>query len=244
MASPAYSALITPLVISALLHFIAAQPPPAKASSPSVPSPRAPGCVGELVLFSPCLSFVSSPPNNLSKTAPSKCCDAFIAAMNSGDGPCLCYLLRQPRMLGFPVNGNRVLSLSSLCYPDESSRRGNLQALCSGSSQALPPFQNGTVSGVSNSSHPGPNNNQSTPFPSLPPKSNNSRTPSSFPLDSENSSTKASPPVEIGKGPQTPSEAPSSVVADQLSGNFNSKSQKGLLVFLFIIMHTSAYNHF
>ncbi|XP_030508253.1 non-specific lipid transfer protein GPI-anchored 25 [Cannabis sativa] len=235
MAPPAYSALITLLTTSALIHFTAAQPPPAKASSPSLPSPPAPGCVGELVLFSPCLSFVSSPPNNRSKTAPSKCCDAFIAAINSGDGPCLCYLLRQPRLLGFPVNGSRVLSLSSVCFPDKSSRRGNLQAICSGSSQARPPFKNGTVSGVSNTSHSGPNN-QSTPFKSLPPNSNNTRTPSSFPSDTENSSTKANPPAELNQGQQTPSEAPSSVVVDQLSGSFNSTSQKDLLPLVLLLI--------
>lgn len=129
MASTVYSLLITLLVISTLLCSAMAQ------QSPAPPPQPAAGCISELVLFSPCLSFVSAPPNNLSETVPSKCCDAFLSSINSGDGFCLCYLISQPRILGFPLNESRVLSLPLACSPgnNESARIGYFMALCPGS---------------------------------------------------------------------------------------------------------------
>ncbi|KAK7822558.1 hypothetical protein CFP56_036312 [Quercus suber] len=101
-------------VTSTLLLIAAAQPPPPQ------PLPLPSGCSNELVLFSPCLPYVSSPPNNLSNTASDSCCDAFSTALNSTNGVCLCYLVRQPSILGFPVNDTRVLSLSSV-FPLEKT---------------------------------------------------------------------------------------------------------------------------
>ncbi|EXC18949.1 hypothetical protein L484_002593 [Morus notabilis] len=128
MASPAYSPwspAISLLAISVLLHSATAPPP--ELVPPSTPPTS--DCVNDLVMFSPCLSFVSSPPNNLSGEVPSKCCDAFSTTLNSASGFCLCFLLRQPRMLGFPLDESKVLSLPSLC----PQRNPSLQALCSGS---------------------------------------------------------------------------------------------------------------
>ncbi|PON80020.1 Bifunctional inhibitor/plant lipid transfer protein/seed storage helical domain containing protein [Parasponia andersonii] len=235
MALPAYSSMIiTPVVISTLLCFTMAQPPAPVQSPPSQPEPV---CVGELVLFSPCLSFVSSPPNNLSATAPSRCCDAFLSSVNSGDAFCLCYLLRQPRILGFPLNESRILALPVVCSPGnhESAGSGNLEALCSGS-EALPPLQNVTVPGVSNTSASG-SNNQSSPLTSLPPKFDNASAPSSLPLDSKNPRRKSSPPPELAKAPQAPpsssAELPRSAVGDR-SYSTTSWFQKGLLVVLLV----------
>ena len=93
---------------SMLLLIVAAPPPPP-------PLPPASSCTDELVLFSPCLPYVLSPPNNLSNTASVSCCDAFSSVLNSNNGVCLCYLVRQPSILRFPVNNTRVLSFSSVC---------------------------------------------------------------------------------------------------------------------------------
>ena len=60
-------------------------------------------------------AYVLSPPNNLSNTASVSCCDAFSSVLNSNNGVCLCYLVRQPSILRFPVNNTRVLSFSSVC---------------------------------------------------------------------------------------------------------------------------------
>ncbi|KAK3190087.1 hypothetical protein Dsin_029648 [Dipteronia sinensis] len=59
---------------STLLPATSAQPPLQPA-----------GCVDELVAFSPCLSYVSAPPNNVTETAASQCCDAFSSVLDSGD---------------------------------------------------------------------------------------------------------------------------------------------------------------
>ena len=101
-------------VTSMLLLIVAALPPPP-------PLPPASSCTDELVLFSPCLPYVLSPPNNLSNTASVSCCDAFSSALNSNNGVCLCYLVRQPSILRFPVNNTRVLSFSSVCHIGEDT---------------------------------------------------------------------------------------------------------------------------
>ncbi|GMY28891.1 non-specific lipid transfer protein GPI-anchored 25 [Fagus crenata] len=64
-------------------------------TAPLPPSPPPPpsSCSDELVLVSPCMPYVSSPPNNLSEN----CCDAISSsALNSTNGVCLCHLARQP----------------------------------------------------------------------------------------------------------------------------------------------------
>lgn len=107
------------------------------AAPPQPPPPPPSNCTEELVLFSPCLPYISSPPNNLSATASDGCCDAFSSTLNSSsNGVCLCYLVQQPSILGFPVNGTRVLSLPSVCplpRDGSSTKNGSLASLCSGS---------------------------------------------------------------------------------------------------------------
>ncbi|CAI8584606.1 unnamed protein product [Vicia faba] len=95
------------------------------------------GCTDQLILFSPCLSYVSSPPNNLTETASTKCCKAFSSSF-APNSLCFCHLLRDNHILGFPMNSTRLLSLSSLCLsppPTVSS----LNFLC-GETPTLPPL--------------------------------------------------------------------------------------------------------
>ncbi|XP_057443799.1 non-specific lipid transfer protein GPI-anchored 25-like [Lotus japonicus] len=81
----------------------------------ATPLPSSGRCAVELrTSFSPCLPYVSSPPNNLTGTASTACCDAFSAA-TAVDSLCFCHLLRDPVILGFPLNTTRLLSLSSVC---------------------------------------------------------------------------------------------------------------------------------
>ncbi|KAG2325129.1 hypothetical protein Bca52824_007857 [Brassica carinata] len=98
-------------------------------------------CTEELVMFSPCLPYVSAPPNNMSLTPDPLCCSVFSTSVHSGAGNCLCYLLRQPMILGFPLVRSRLLSLSQICITDQSSDE-SLESLCSPSeSPELPPLQ-------------------------------------------------------------------------------------------------------
>ncbi|XP_044487150.1 vegetative cell wall protein gp1 [Mangifera indica] len=88
------------------------------ATSAQLPEPD--GCSAVLVAFSPCLPYVSAPPNNKAETVPSHCCDVVNSAFDSGYGDCLCEPIRQPLFFGFPMNETRLRSLSSVCQSPES----------------------------------------------------------------------------------------------------------------------------
>ncbi|CAH8334286.1 unnamed protein product [Eruca vesicaria subsp. sativa] len=110
-------------------------------SSSSYSPPPVPTCTEELVMFSPCLPYVSAPPNNMSDTPDPLCCSVFSTSVHSGAGNCLCYLLRQPMILGFPLERSKLLSLSQICTDQRSDE--SFESLCSPSeSPELPPLQN------------------------------------------------------------------------------------------------------
>ncbi|XP_022760875.1 uncharacterized protein LOC111307104 [Durio zibethinus] len=100
-----------------------------KAHSLPPSPPQKLGCVAELVAFTPCLPFVSTPPNNATNSVAPQCCEAFSSAFESGDGFCFCYILRQPLIFGFPLNKTRVASLSSFCMANNGNT--SLDSLCS-----------------------------------------------------------------------------------------------------------------
>ncbi|KAK6780894.1 hypothetical protein RDI58_023078 [Solanum bulbocastanum] len=99
-------------------------------------------CAGELVAFSPCLPYISDPPNNISDSPPFQCCDNFSAAFMDNTAICLCYLVRNPQLLGFPISSMKLSSLTSMCPVEEKEGAENLslESLCSGST-TLPPFR-------------------------------------------------------------------------------------------------------
>ncbi|GMI95984.1 hypothetical protein HRI_003267700 [Hibiscus trionum] len=110
------------------------------------PPPQQAGCVEELVAFSPCLPFVSDPPNNATDSVAPQCCDVFASAFESGHGYCFCYILRQPFIFGFPLNKERVASLSSFCTAKDGV--APLDSLCSSGVPSLPPLPSTTDSGI------------------------------------------------------------------------------------------------
>ncbi|CAI9108747.1 OLC1v1008427C1 [Oldenlandia corymbosa var. corymbosa] len=93
-------------------------PPPPRNGTVSPPPPVAGGgptnCSDELVVFSNCLSYISSSPNNTTT---------------------------KPSLLGFPVNSTKILSLSSRCPVIDHGTKANfsIKALCSGV-HTLPPL--------------------------------------------------------------------------------------------------------
>ncbi|GAB4851058.1 hypothetical protein Ancab_030356 [Ancistrocladus abbreviatus] len=89
------------------------------------------GCADKVVSFSPCLSYVSAPPNNSSSSPTSTCCRAYCSISDSSQASCLCYLLREPSMLSFPLDISRLLSLSSICQR-KNRTNGSLDQICSG----------------------------------------------------------------------------------------------------------------
>ncbi|PHT38926.1 hypothetical protein CQW23_22499 [Capsicum baccatum] len=115
---------------------IPAPPPEVLPSTPPESSATEIGCADELVAFSPCLPYISEPPNNISDSPPVQCCDNFAAAFGDDTAICLCYLVHNPEILGFPINSVKLLSLTSVCPVTEKQGQGqanfSLESLCSG----------------------------------------------------------------------------------------------------------------
>ncbi|XVF63077.1 hypothetical protein PTKIN_Ptkin09bG0059900 [Pterospermum kingtungense] len=162
------------IIIIKFLHLLLL----AVAAQPTSPPPsQKPGCVAELVAFSPCLPYVSSEPNNATNSVPPQCCEAFSSAFDSGDGYCFCYILRQPLMFGFPLNETRVTSLSSFCIAKNDT--SYLDSLCFSGIPALPPLPSTTESGIFKPSNSGFENDSSALISSPPESAVRSPTPAS-----------------------------------------------------------------
>ncbi|XP_068636241.1 non-specific lipid transfer protein GPI-anchored 25 [Aristolochia californica] len=87
-------------------------------------------CASELLAISPCLPYVAMAPNNLSSVADPLCCDPFRTA-SDGVAHCICRLLSEPALLGFPLNLTRLLSLFSFCPANSSLLDADsLQTVC------------------------------------------------------------------------------------------------------------------
>ncbi|KAF3796083.1 hypothetical protein EJ110_NYTH03981 [Nymphaea thermarum] len=90
-------------------------------------------CAETLVAFSPCLPFVSSSPNNLTSSPPPGCCKPVNDAFRT-DAACLCHLVLNRSLLGFPLNVTRLVALSSLCRSSPGDNRdddsSSLSRLC------------------------------------------------------------------------------------------------------------------
>ncbi|KAL4556444.1 hypothetical protein LXL04_039096 [Taraxacum kok-saghyz] len=157
------SAIVTVLLASTLVLITTSDLTPA----PSSPPPG--GCADSVISFSPCLPFISAPPNDLSDEPSTQCCDIFNGAFASGKAECLCYLVRQNTLLGFPLNASKLLSLSDQC-PVNSNTQGfqanntntSLGSICSGS-EILPPLISDT-----RNPHSGSNSNARRSPPASP----------------------------------------------------------------------------
>ncbi|KAH6808907.1 hypothetical protein C2S51_026690 [Perilla frutescens var. frutescens] len=106
-------------------------------------------CTDQLVIFSSCLPFIGASPNNRTDFPPPECCGDVSNAFMNGSAICVCYLILQPDILGFPLNSSKLLSLTSLCPRNDQNSMDNasLQTLCSDSA-ALPPLQ--SITGPNN----------------------------------------------------------------------------------------------
>ncbi|XP_039141002.1 non-specific lipid transfer protein GPI-anchored 25-like [Dioscorea cayenensis subsp. rotundata] len=117
--------LLLLILISLLSVFRPSASPPPPASSSSMP------CTDELVAISPCLPTVAEDSDG-GTTAPStSCCANFFAAVDgTWSGPaCLCHLIREPILLGFPVNGSLFTSLFVSCGRSSADAK-NFSDLC------------------------------------------------------------------------------------------------------------------
>ncbi|KAK9146626.1 hypothetical protein Sjap_006529 [Stephania japonica] len=165
------------LLLLLLLLLLAAACPALTAAHPTTVAAHAAApenlgaCADQLMATAPCLTYISSPPNNFA-SAPSKpCCSVYSAAFETGSATCFCILLRRPQLLGFPLNVTKILSLDALCVNgSRSSGRGSakpvvpLESFCEGPVTSPPPVQ--TVPTEPAASLPAP----APAPPSLPPE--------------------------------------------------------------------------
>uniref|UniRef100_I1NPI0 Bifunctional inhibitor/plant lipid transfer protein/seed storage helical domain-containing protein n=1 Tax=Oryza glaberrima TaxID=4538 RepID=I1NPI0_ORYGL len=102
----------------------AAAPAPASASASAAGAfsevpPETP-CAAAIVSVAPCLAHVAvvAPPARPAPAPTEACCAAFLLGVSpSGGGGegCFCHLLRDPLLLGFPVNTARLGALLPTC---------------------------------------------------------------------------------------------------------------------------------
>ncbi|KAI3910778.1 hypothetical protein MKW98_030586 [Papaver atlanticum] len=90
------------------------------------------GCSNELTELAVCLPYISSPPNNLTDEVPTSCCDRYKSAYGTGYVTCLCHLVREPCLLGFPVDITRMFALSTVCPSAIPVDGISLEVLCEG----------------------------------------------------------------------------------------------------------------
>ncbi|CAM0881635.1 unnamed protein product [Alopecurus aequalis] len=119
------------LLVSALTALLASA---ASAASSQVP-PATP-CAAAIVSFSPCLAHLAlvAPPALPAPVPTSACCAAFLRAVSTGDGQggggegCFCHLLRDPLLLGFPVDAARLGTLLPTCASANASPATTVEA--------------------------------------------------------------------------------------------------------------------
>ncbi|KAL7144760.1 hypothetical protein ABFS83_07G033800 [Erythranthe nasuta] len=132
------------LLLLLLLHRLILTPAAANADSDADASVAIPSvaCSDELVAFSTCLPYVAVPPNNRTDSPPPQCCDQVSSAFRDGSAICLCYFVLRPKILGFPLDSTKILSLTSVCALDDRNSEANfsMETLCSGSA-VLPPLR-------------------------------------------------------------------------------------------------------
>ncbi|XP_026429811.1 uncharacterized protein LOC113326264 [Papaver somniferum] len=75
-------------------------------------------CIELLTKFAVCLPYISSNPNNnltSEEVPPGYCCDLYISYGLEGSSLCLCHVIKEPSILGDPVNMTMIYDLSSVC---------------------------------------------------------------------------------------------------------------------------------
>jgi Probable lipid transfer len=92
----------------------------------SLPFPqRSPGelseCALSLVELSPCLPYIAGPPTHPTLAPSVICCGTFYQAIVNAGPSCMCYLMRDPLILGFPIDTGRLVSMVPSCRINNTS---------------------------------------------------------------------------------------------------------------------------
>ncbi|KAF3339621.1 putative lipid transfer [Carex littledalei] len=96
------------------------------ASSPSSSSPVSPAeaseCEIALYVLSPCAPYLAAPPNGVSTRPSLTCCEAFTQAIVTAGPPCVCYMLRDPLILGAgaPIDPGKLVAMFPSCRVNDT----------------------------------------------------------------------------------------------------------------------------
>ncbi|KAM0879629.1 hypothetical protein ACQ4PT_034110 [Festuca glaucescens] len=126
---------MAPTAVLLLVSAVAILLAPAVSAATSQVPPATP-CAAAIVSFSPCLAHVAlvEPPALPAPAPTASCCAAFLRAVSAGDGEggggegCFCYLLRDPLLLGFPVDLARLGALLPTCASANASPATTVEA--------------------------------------------------------------------------------------------------------------------
>ncbi|KAF3325189.1 putative lipid transfer [Carex littledalei] len=72
-------------------------------------------CALSLVALSPCLSYIAGPPNRAASSPSVICCGTFYQTIMTAGPACVCYLVRDPLILGFPIDTGRLVAMFPSC---------------------------------------------------------------------------------------------------------------------------------
>ncbi|KAJ4769695.1 hypothetical protein LUZ62_053952 [Rhynchospora pubera] len=90
-------------------------------SSPLPPRAELSHCALSLVALSPCLSYIAGPPHSPQPAPSAVCCATFFQTFLPSGPTCLCYLVQDPLLLGFPIDTARLLALFPSCAPNNTA---------------------------------------------------------------------------------------------------------------------------
>ncbi|KAI3979774.1 hypothetical protein MKX01_013869 [Papaver californicum] len=139
-----------------------------------------------------CLPYISSSPNNLTDEVPSSCCDRYKSTYGTGSVACLCHLVKEPCLLGFPVNITRMFELSTVCPFAIPVNGSSLEVLCEAILPKLRPL--GSILGSEPSASPSESNG-SPPAATTTLPADEAHTNSSLPADEAHTNSSASFPT-------------------------------------------------
>ncbi|KAI3837636.1 hypothetical protein MKX03_029761 [Papaver bracteatum] len=150
------------------------------------------GRSNELTELAVCLPYISSPLNNLTDEVPSSCCDLYKSTYGTGYVTFLCHLVREPCLLGFPVDITRMFALSTVCPSAIPVHGISLEVLCEAILPNLRPL--GSTLGSEPSASPSESNGSPAAATTILPAAE-AQTNSSLPADEAHTNSSTSFPT-------------------------------------------------
>ena len=133
---PTTARILRLVTVVAVFVFLLSSPASASTVDAASALDAATRCAATIVSISPCLPHVAAvaPPLAGSPPAPTDaCCVAFLRAVSpstagGGEEGCLCHLLRNPLLLGFPIDAASLAALLPACAAGNAFAAATVEA--------------------------------------------------------------------------------------------------------------------